>query len=63
MIKEHVPQLPLQGLCPWEKCDGLRRGKWSLLTHVQVMKIGSLTARSFSVFVTELGAVEERHGD
>ncbi len=36
VIKEHVIQLPSQGLCPWDTCDGLRRGKWSLLTHVQV---------------------------
>jgi len=38
VIKEHFEKQHQQAVCKWEGCDGLRRPKWSLMTHLQVIK-------------------------
>ncbi|KAK2141802.1 hypothetical protein LSH36_1037g00060, partial [Paralvinella palmiformis] len=35
VIKEHFEKQHQQAVCKWEGCDGLRRPKWSLMTHLQ----------------------------
>ncbi|ELT88947.1 hypothetical protein CAPTEDRAFT_197088, partial [Capitella teleta] len=35
VIKEHFRPQPDQCVCQWDGCDGLRRQKWSLMTHLQ----------------------------
>ena len=37
IVKSHLTGQ--EGHCQWEGCDGLRRQKWSLVTHVQVSSI------------------------